>query len=1027
MDIQQYWPTIDNVLDCIKTEAEELSDATLLAVHEPMHLIKYSPTSDLKAANENDLLEHFLKVERPIPIVADAGLGKSHLIRWLHAKLKTEQIVKDEKWQIVRLPKNASLRQTLHLLLKNLDGEVFDQARKRIDEVGSNLIEDEVADLFVTFLAHRIQDIKSESLQTMQRLGRDADKTELDFLKERASISAYLPNLVADILFKSKLIKKGSYVYNIATRWVRGATEVELIKNDYELSIEDFNHILNEIEIDDLSLPGRESIRKLRLDSDAEQRSKSLIILNEAIGKATQTAFQQLFKFNNGNFQDLFKEIRAHLKKLDRTLVVLVEDLAAISAIEDVLIDCLLEEKQDNLCTLRSVIAVTSGYSGYTRRQNTIRTRARFEWQIKSNNDNQDNIPKRIVDFCSRYLNAARFGKEQLNEKINLNQWNDTLPIWSIELSETEAIQLESFGKSSKNIPLFPFNMQAILKLAKWYCSDESKNLIFNPRDILNDVLLNVLRDYRKEYLDGSFPSKLQLNENSATLVSEIQNLGLSRPKQAIALCTVWSNGTNLVSIQRDLPAGIAETFGATDLANRLKTDIPAIKPETPSTTPTTPDSPIIPTPKPTAIDELEEKLTPWLNGEQPLAPELANALRSQLYEMVDEYQPSEWNGFRNSKVYPSGTSNKYVHEVFLKSRGQYLIRVPGANNNLSECVVDFCSDSEFNQSENAAKLQRVAIAIIRYNQNNLKTSSQEWNYSKGYEDFIYYKQFAESWVPQVIKEMLKSVRFKFLIGGLDKQIMLLTGLGIRKSDAQNVLLMKRIHLESLLKTPINESYNSFRNALLEEWENTQALWFNLVAIDNIAIDTEIFAAAIRKVNKDGKETLNNELRKLKDNAVREIKPILTVIQDYIGQCNDKEEFLECLERMKKVYRSISALGLFPEGLVRRETANKDINLLAETLKWNEIKNSIKLLNSETESSEVEVLSSLDGNILNKVHKVLDFWINFEKIALYKIKQKNNTTGSHQLSTLSANISSTNSTIITNLYSLKQIGGNSTL
>ena len=59
---------------------------------------------------------------------------------------------------------------------------------------------------------------------------------------------------------------------------------------------------------------------------------------------ALKSLFSKLFNFNGGNFQELFQQIRRELLKQDRRLVILVEDMAAISAIEDVLIDSLIEE-----------------------------------------------------------------------------------------------------------------------------------------------------------------------------------------------------------------------------------------------------------------------------------------------------------------------------------------------------------------------------------------------------------------------------------------------------------------------------------------------------------------------------------------------------------------------------------------------------------------------------------------------------------------------------------------------------------
>ena len=72
-------------------------------------------------------------------------------------------------------------------------------------------------------------------------------------------------------------------------------------------------------------------------------------------------------------FRSFFRTSAKEFLRLNRRLVILVEDMAAISAIEDVLIDSLIEEAAPGgvqvLCPVHSVIAVTDNYPGYKRRQ----------------------------------------------------------------------------------------------------------------------------------------------------------------------------------------------------------------------------------------------------------------------------------------------------------------------------------------------------------------------------------------------------------------------------------------------------------------------------------------------------------------------------------------------------------------------------------------------------------------------------------------------------------------------------------
>jgi len=999
MNLQNYWPTKENIFDCIKTEAEELSDHTLLSVHEPMHLKKYDEKGSKDNATENDLLKHFLKIERPIPIVASAGMGKSHLIRWLHAKLKVQKVVSDERWQIVRLPKNASLRQTLNLLLEGLEGEVFDQARKRVDQVGSALNEQQVADLFVTFISHRVKDIGGETAKYLQSLNQRPDNYAE--LRQRMSMSNLLPTLITDILFKSQLLSGDSCVFSIATRWIKGASDQEINDTEYELTLEDFEVMLESIEIDNLALPARKVISDLRLDTDKEQIVKAVAMLNEAIGKATQTAFQQLFQFNNGNFQDLFKEIRRHLKSLGRTLVILVEDLAAISAIEDVLIDCLLEERQEDLCVLRSVLAVTTGYHGYMRRQTTIRSRALFEWHIEQDSDNQDNIPKRIVDFCSRYINAARFGKKLLETKVNLNNQNDIVPVWECDLSEVESEQLNAFGTSSVGIPLFPYNKQAINTLTKWYCIDQDKNIVFNPRDVINSILLNLLRDHRDDYLEQYFPQNLFIKENRTSLNSEIQSLGLNSPKKAQVLSSIWGNGNNLNSIQKSLNSNIALAFSMNDFAQKLTSDIDigvADKPEGPIIDNDSNNA------KPKSDDDvIQKEIQLWFNGDAPISIESAKRIRTQLLEMIESFQPSSWAGFENATIFTD--RNKNVYEAVFKRGPLFLIDIPYAENNPPSCVHYFCTDTDFQDDKKSMFFQRSALAILRYHSFNKKEETKDWNYPEGYDDFIYYSKFAQFWVPKAIDIMLKEIRGKYLVDSLAKHILLTNGLGLKiENTLQNTLLKKSIHIKESLKPAINDKYQEFREELLCKWDETQRVWLSLIQISNVAFDNDIFNFAHKKAKKLNQELLSSSQKRLKNDAVQELKPNIELINNHLNDCANKEEFISLLDEIKSIYKSILDMGLYPNGFVTRETLNKDINELTKNIKWNEVQNSIKLLSVSDESKQLEILSSLDGGVIKSVCKVLKNWQQFNSNVFSKIEKINDTTSTKQVDKINKEI-----------------------
>lgn len=89
MSIMNYWPSLENIEQCIRKEAEELQDDVLLAVHEKMALIRRDVNNNQEILQDEDLFDQLLTTERAIPLIGDSGMGKSHLVRWLDCRLKS--------------------------------------------------------------------------------------------------------------------------------------------------------------------------------------------------------------------------------------------------------------------------------------------------------------------------------------------------------------------------------------------------------------------------------------------------------------------------------------------------------------------------------------------------------------------------------------------------------------------------------------------------------------------------------------------------------------------------------------------------------------------------------------------------------------------------------------------------------------------------------------------------------------------------------------------------------------------------
>ena len=138
--LQSYWPSEENVTACILTEAESLADSQLLAVHEPMRLDRVEfHSGKVTQVGEKALLDFLLEHNRPLPLIGASGVGKSHLVRWIHAQLKRRE--DHDQYHIIRIPKNASLPRVLTIILEDLNGEQYQSIRDKVNGVGQQLID----------------------------------------------------------------------------------------------------------------------------------------------------------------------------------------------------------------------------------------------------------------------------------------------------------------------------------------------------------------------------------------------------------------------------------------------------------------------------------------------------------------------------------------------------------------------------------------------------------------------------------------------------------------------------------------------------------------------------------------------------------------------------------------------------------------------------------------------------------------------------------------------------------------------
>ncbi|MFK0093550.1 protein DpdH [Pseudomonas sp. NPDC090592] len=1000
MNLINYWPLPENIAQCIRTEAEELAEHVLLAVHEPMLLQRVGSGEDT-VCDEEDLLKHFLLTERPIPVIGRSGVGKSHLIRWLHAQLKLHPASAD--WHIVRIPKNASLRQVLDILLKDLDGETFAQARTKIRQVSERLNTHEVAELLLTFMGQQLRHLNrkvTEIVEMHRANGTRPDAKEEARLKEiyaHTSKGAGLSELIQDSYFRLGLLKPDHCIYQFASRLTDGASDEELSCNSYQISAKDLDFNFN---LDDLASNAKRYVSQTQLNTSAASRESAASVLSEVLGESTRKAFQQLFQFSGGSFQDLFKEIRRSLKQQDRTLVVLVEDMAAISAIEDVLIESLLEESvydgEQELCTLRSAIAVTDGYQGYLRRQDTIKTRAQYEWYIREHGQDREQTLERIVDFCGRYLNAARYGSETLKSSWLVREKGSWPPIWS-NSDNDDGDDIKSFGYAHCNVPLFPFNRNAIECLSDKFCCKGDEELKFNPRQILNEILLRVLRDYRDLCLASRFPPAGFAGVTvGAGLSSGLQRL--NDPERSKTTAAIWGyRSRTLDELQSKLDRNVAKTFGLDGLALLLKDGVvaSAAVPVTSLSAENLGENKVEPRvkvdPDQARLDQLEDTVTLWFQRKQKLGQHDARDLRTGLLRIYDlhtekRYKHLDWLGL---KELPS-----------LLVGNRPLIELPYAEGNLVSSKINFFLDKDFDAPQKSAFLQSVTLALLRYEHFNRKPPYADWQYANGFDDFLVCQAFAARWVPDVLQTLAIEAQQE-LSGLLSAQLQSAMTLGLLAGSSND-----RERLNELLKTteqirevefpPVVLELESARQQVLEEWDAQRDAWLKLVSASFHGMDGYLVLKAIR----GAKSNPEPKLVKLAKGIVAALQPAFSAVEVLEG-CSRYEVFCGLLDDMIALVRQISDEGQhyplprtdLPNGKGLQDSLAK----LKNSKTWDVIKGLLAMRAEVDVVKRLEQVNRLDGKQLEFVLKVLGHWKIVYGHALASLVTENNKWGGNNL------------------------------
>ncbi len=662
MNLLDYWPTEEEIARCIKAEAESVSDEVLLAVHQSFPVAYHNVGADGKVntgitnrGSESELLEHLLSSapegSTVVPISGASGVGKSHLIRILDARIRN--LPNADNYLVIRIPKSASLKRVVELILdaEPLEDKKYDEVKEAYKKALADIPLEEAVINFQAQMEIALQSY-SQKLDAVQ-----TESSSDSSIGKRSSHAKKLPSLMSDDItvdyFRKKvfprIVKRA--VQGISTE---GSADIEIDPKDGQFKAEDLD-LYDRTDIDINKSSRNVSMYYQFLQSQGGQNlADAAEVLNDVVDEATQRLYKLHDSVGGLTLGEVILEIRKLLRVDKKDLVILVEDFYALVGIQETLAKVLIQQgvtsDGEEIATIRSAIAVTDGFLDG---KDTLATRAGRQWFVESRLENEGEALTRTCSLVAAYLNAARLGEAEIKKyykrmaeqsKEDIDSWPP--PIFPID--ENVETDLEAFG-SVNGISLFPFTSWAIEYLSR-EGSTVDRELVFNPRYVIKKILRHVLISGRTAFRQGDFPQPELLAKSPTSDVSQwINSLSITeemrdRYKRFI---TIWGNNPPTRAEIGRIPGGIFEVFG---LSEANFEEIKPILPATPvvdsdvSSKSSTSGSPDLDK-KQAIVSEYQNLLEGWVQNDETLGQTFSNKIRGALAGLMN--QRLDWNAER--------------------------------------------------------------------------------------------------------------------------------------------------------------------------------------------------------------------------------------------------------------------------------------------------------------------------------------------------------------------------------------------
>ena len=513
----------DELNKIIHTEAEATQKEVFLAVHTNTKIKVSIHGAAVRDTSYQDFLKSFLDEDNENNVQAvvegESGSGKSHLVQWMRFNIPNH-----DKRIILTIPKTQT---NLFSILKKLISYLPDKDQIKYEEklhrTESGLKNDR----------ERINEFLSSLARTIEK-----DIPQGMKIEEEKYLIPLIPKLFDDPYFRDSYFNSHEIVNNI----------ISLIFNNSGINRNSEHR--QEFKQKHLPLNPKEATKASKSTQEvleAIQEEELLKISLDIINRNLDKAITRTLSFSPDDLIELMSDIRSTLYKNNQELILLIEDFAQLQGVDTALLQVLTVEGSGELCKLKWVMAVTTGY--FEKLEDTVRTRITF----KVNMDNPKDSDQYIMQLGSKYLNAVRLGNEKI---IQWYESNESNIINSCDQCTYKEICHKSFG-AVDNVGLYPFNEISLLQMAKK--ADTQKNAIFRPRIFINKVLKRNLQNDMVQLLkEGNYPPKNLLEDFSSKHLSleevvKSEKLDFVNHERRYTLIELWSNSRSIINLEEGI------------------------------------------------------------------------------------------------------------------------------------------------------------------------------------------------------------------------------------------------------------------------------------------------------------------------------------------------------------------------------------------------------------------------------------------------------------------------------------------